>query len=85
LDTQARLQKTFSIASLEIESLTDMYEGALFRRSTLEKSDIHQALRTWQRLRLRLLLARAHVFLLRHRKKQTYDSLHREDRSLAAP
>ena len=65
LGKNTRSEKMFFRAKQEIESLTNLYETVLFRRSSLEQKDSRQALMTWKQLRLRLLRARMAVFLRR--------------------
>ncbi|HLO15973.1 MAG TPA: transglutaminase-like domain-containing protein [Anaerolineales bacterium] len=57
----ARFTKLFSRAQQDVEHLTDMYQDTLFGYNNIQKKDARNALRTWKRLRLRLLLARLSV------------------------
>ena len=45
--------------------LTDLYQDTLFAHYTIDKDDVRKALTTWKHLRLRLLLARLHIYMKR--------------------
>jgi transglutaminase-like putative cysteine protease len=57
LATRPRLAGWLSPSSGELHQLTDLYTQSLFAPSPLTRTDVRSALRTWTRLRFRLLLA----------------------------
>ena len=52
------LKKSMLSAQNDIELLTDLYQGTLFRQNNVQKEDTKKALRMWKHLRVRLLIAR---------------------------
>ena len=61
----SKLAKLFTKAQHDIDRLTDIYYASLFSRPQTEKNDALAAFSTWKYLRLRLMVARANVFLTR--------------------
>ncbi len=59
------LAKLFASTQNDIEQLTNIYYASLFSQHKTEKNDAQTAFNTWRHLRLRLIVARAHVFLTR--------------------
>ena len=57
LESQSRLQKWIALSYSEINLLTDLYTRSLFSRTTPSRDDFCRAMRTWSRLRWRILLA----------------------------
>jgi len=53
------LKKSMRRAQNDIELLTDLYQGTLFRQNNVQKEDTKKALRVWKHLRVRLLIARS--------------------------
>ena len=62
---RSRLAKLFSNSENDIELLTNIYYASLFSQHQTEKADVIRALKTWKRLRIRILIARMSVFLVR--------------------
>ena len=58
-----RFAKTMTHAQSEAQTLTGLYQSALFRRSSAQKKDAQEAWKIWKRLRRRLLFARALMFI----------------------
>ncbi len=58
------VSKLLFSAQNDIEYLTELYQSTLFRQSNMQKQDTKKALQTWKRLRLRLWIARAHLYLV---------------------
>jgi hypothetical protein len=54
---QSRLQNWLSLAETEISQLTELYTHSLFAPVLPSPAEARGAIRTWSRLRLRLLLA----------------------------
>lgn len=83
----SRFRKLLSQTQSDMEMLTAMYQGTLFRDHKIEKKDVRQAFHTWKHLRSRLWIARlilqmnSHALLTRRRsiKISSKDLLH-EDR-----
>jgi transglutaminase-like putative cysteine protease len=57
------LHKSLSPAIAELNKLTDLYLRALYTQRPPSKDEVHAALRTWQTLRWRLLLANLLTFI----------------------
>ena len=62
---RSRLANLFSNSENDIELLTNIYYASLFSRHQTEKADAIRALKTWKRLRIRIIIARMSVFLAR--------------------
>ncbi len=62
---RSRFKRFFSGARQDVELLTDMYQAALFSYNNMQKNESRKALKTWKRLRPRLLMARLNAFLRR--------------------
>ena len=58
LGARSRFRKSFLNAGQEVELLTNLYQGTLFADHSVQKQDVHKALNSWKRLRLRLWIAR---------------------------
>ncbi|HJQ13994.1 MAG TPA: transglutaminase-like domain-containing protein, partial [Anaerolineales bacterium] len=65
LRQRARFTTYLSRARQDVQSLTGIYQGSMFTHHMLDQNDVRTALHTWKHLRLRLLIARIHVFLQR--------------------
>ncbi len=65
---RSRFTKIFSGIRQDVELLTDMYQDTLFRHNAMQKRESRNALNTWKRLRLRLLVARAFLLLQKKTK-----------------
>lgn len=69
IGARSRFAKLFHNSKQDIESLTELYQAALFAHTDIQKQDTRKAVNTWKRLRLRLLMARlsiaANVFTLK--------------------
>jgi hypothetical protein len=63
ISARSRFAKLFRNAQPDIELLTELYQATLFADTNIQKQHIRQAVHTWKRLRLRLLLARLSAFL----------------------
>jgi transglutaminase-like putative cysteine protease len=61
----SRLANFFSDSENDVELLTNIYYASLFSRHQTEKADAIRALKTWKRLRIRIIIARMSVFLAR--------------------
>jgi hypothetical protein len=62
---RTRLAKLFASTQNDIEQLTNIYYASLFSQHQTEKTDAITAFNTWKHLRLRLMIARANIFLTR--------------------
>jgi transglutaminase-like putative cysteine protease len=56
------IKRLLSRARGDVELLTDLYQATLFSQNNIQKSDVRKALRTWRRLRWRLLMARMNAY-----------------------
>jgi hypothetical protein len=63
VSTRPRVSEIFRNAQEDIELLTELYQATLFAHTHIQKQDTRQAVNTWKRLRLRLLIARLSAFL----------------------